>query len=243
MPVKLDLLGDMIAGVRRNSDQQAARDLEEQRLALVAQWTDPWAWLTGKDTDGRPVIWTKDEKDRSAPLKPFPSHSRYLRELVSVLKNEPLVAIDKSRQLYVSTTILLFDDHDSAFNVAVGTVLSKTKEEDACALLRDKVRFPFRQMPQWVQQWRPITMKPEKRITYPQTGSETLAVAQNAAVGEARGRSARRAIIDEGAFQDELEEMVAAFKPMTSQIILCSSPNLGSPGAAYYFGLLERENA
>lgn len=240
---KLDL-EDLLAAVGRRSDSQAERDLQEKRQELVASWKrDPWNWLAGKDTDGRPIIWTKDEKDKSAPYKPFPSNLRYLREFVKVLHNEPLVVIDKARQVYVSTTILLYDDWDSAWNEAVATVLSKTKEEDAVALLRDKVRFPYSQLADWIRQLRPTRPKPEKRVDYPLTNSTTLAVAQNAAVGEARGRSARRAIVDEGAFQDELEDMVMALKPMTSQIILCSSPNLGSPGAAYYFNLLERDAA
>jgi hypothetical protein len=185
-------------------------------------------------------VWDQDEKDRSAPLKPFPSHLTYLRELVKVLQNEPRVVIDKARQMYVSTTILQFNDWDSAFHPAVSTVLSKTKEEDAVALLRDKVRFPFMQMPEWLCRLRPLRMKPEKRVDYPLTASSTLAAAQNAAVGEARGRSGRRVIIDESAFQDQLEEMVAAFWPMTYQLILCSSPYLGSPGADYNYALLER---
>jgi hypothetical protein len=190
--------------------------------------------------DGRPIVWTKDEADPKAPLKPFPAHLRYIRELVKRLQSEARLQIDKARQMIVSTTVLLFDDWDSRFHIAVNTVLSKSKEEDAVALLRDKVRFPHSQMPEWVRKLCPMNPRPEKRIDYPATSSSTLAVAQNAAVGEFRGRTVRRGIIDEAAFQDSFEDMLTALMPMASQIITMSSPNLGSPGAALFYSLLER---
>lgn len=234
-------LSDLLAGTERLSDKQDARDIQEQRLALVEKWrNDPWAYLTGRDVDGRPIVWTKDEADPRAPLKPFPGHLLYVRRLISILRNEQIVMIDKSRQMYVSTTVLQFNDWDSSFHVAVNTVLSKSKEEDAVALLRDKVRYPYSQMPDWVQKLRPLKLKPEKRLDYPATSSSTLAVAQNAAVGEFRGRTVRRGIIDEAAFQDSFEEMLTALLPMASQIVGMSSPNIGSPGANLYLSLLER---
>jgi hypothetical protein len=244
MPRSKADLSDLLAGVERRSDRQGARDLQEQRLALLDAWAlDPWAWLSGKDTDGRPILWTKDEFDRSAPLKPFPSHLRYLREFVRVLESEPRVLVDKARQMYVSTTVLLFNDWDSAFHPAVNTVLSKTKQEESIALLKDKVRFPFSRLPEWVQQARPIRKTPAKRIDYPRTESSTLGAAENMAVGEARGRTASRAIVDEAAYQETFEEMLQALDPMAAQIIAVSSPNLGCRGAEVFYQLLEREAA
>ncbi len=236
-------LEDLLAGVSRSSDRQVSRDLQEQRQALVVKWSkDPWAWLTGRDVDGRPILWTKDEIDRAAPLKPFPGHLKYLRHFVKIMQNEPRILVDKARQMYVSTTVLLFNDWDCAFHVSTNTVLSKNKESEAVAMLRDKVRFPFSQLPAWVRQIRPIRQTPASRIDYPKTYSTTLGAAENMAVSEARGRSASRAIVDEAAFQDAFGDMLQALDPMAAQIIAVSSPNLGCPGAQVFFDLLDRES-
>lgn len=236
-------LEDLLAGVTRSSDRQVSRDLQEQRQALLTLWSkDPWEWLTGKDTDGRPILWTKDEIDRSAPLKPFPWYLKYLKRFVKIMQNEPRILVDKARQMYVSTTVLLYNDWDCAFHQATNTVLSKNKESEAVAMLRDKVRFPFSQLPAWVRQARPIRATPASRIDYPQVFSTTLGAAENMAVSEARGRSASRAIVDEAAFQDAFGDMLQALDPMAAQIIAVSSPNLGCPGAQVFFDLLDRES-
>jgi hypothetical protein len=235
-------LEDLLVGVSRSSDRQEARDIQEKRQDLVASWSkDPWSYLTGKDVDGRPIVWTKDEVDRQAPLKPFPGHLLYLKRLVKILQNEQMVLIDKARQMIVSTTVLLFNDWECAFRVAVNTVLSKNKEAEAEAMLRDKVRFPYSQLPAWVRALRPTSPRPANRIDYPKTSSMTLGAAENMAVSEARGRSASRAIIDEAAFQDQFGDMLQALQPMGGQIVAISSPNLGCAGAAVFFDLLDRE--
>jgi hypothetical protein len=235
-------LEDLLAGVTRNSDRQDAKDVQEQRQKLVETWSqDPWAYLTGKDVDGRAIVWTKDEVDRAAPLKPFPGHLAYLKRLVKLMQNEPRLLIDKARQMYISTVMLLFNDWDCAFHPVVSSVLSKNKESEAAAMLRDKVRFPYSQLPAWVRAVRPIRPTPATRIDYPTTGSMTLGAAENMAVSEARGRSASRAMVDEGAYQDSLGAMLQALDPMANQIIVVSSPNLGCPGATVFWDLLDRE--
>jgi hypothetical protein len=236
-------LEDLLAGVTRSSDRQEERDTQEKRQNLLALWSkDPWAYLTGRDVDGkRPIVWTKDEVDRQAPLKPFPGHLVYLKRLVKLLQNEQLILIDKARQMYISTVVLLFNDWECAFRQVVNTVLSKTKESEAIAMMRDKVRFPYSQLPAWVRAVRPIRAMPATRIDYPETGSMTLAVAENVAVSEARGRTASRAIVDEAAYHDMFGEIVQALEPMGGQIIAISSPNLGCPGAQVFWELLDRE--
>lgn len=107
-------------------------------------------------------------------------------------------------------------------------------------MLRDKVRFPYSQLPAWVRAVRPIRPTPATRIDYPTTGSMTLGAAENMAVSEARGRSASRAMVDEGAYQDSLGAMLQALDPMANQIIVVSSPNLGCPGAQVFWELLDR---
>jgi hypothetical protein len=235
-------LEDLLAGVTRKSDRQEERDTQEQRQKLLETWSkDPWAYLTGKDVGGRPIVWTKDEVDRQVPLKPFPGHLRYLKLLVKLLQNEQLLLIDKARQMYISTVVLLYNDWECAFRQVVNTVLSKTKESEAIAMMRDKVRFPYSQLPAWVRAVRPIQRMPAIRIDYPETGSMTLAVAENVAISEARGRTASRAIVDEAAYHDMFGDIVQALEPMGGQIIAISSPNLGCPGANVFLDLLDRE--
>lgn len=237
---KRDSLEDLLSGTDRRSDKPIARELQEKRLQMVERWKkDPWAYLTAKDVDGRPVVWTKDERAKS--VRPFPGHLQYLKELVKILQNEPRVLLDKASQMFTSTIILLFNDWDCAFHPAVGSLLSKTKESEAVTLLRDKVRFPYSQLPEWVQKLRPTSKTPEKRIDYKAVSSTTLAVAENVAVAEGRGMTTTRAMVDEAAFQDAFEDMVQALMPRCQQFIAWTTPHRGSAGATVFFQLLERE--
>jgi hypothetical protein len=225
--------------------------LNEQRLELLRHWAaHPWNWLTGKDLDGRPIIWTKDEKDEKAPLKPFPAHLVYLRLLVEVLFSPTLqvvgvsgaivaltrfLLIDKARQMYVSTVIIALMDWWCRFRPHRRFLVSKVKEEDAIELINDKARGIEDGLPMWVRRALPQDPRPAAKINYPKNvigggGSYILGVAQNVAESSARGGTATAILVDEAAFQDSTDEIIDGARPMASRIWVVSSPYLGTPG-------------
>lgn len=237
---KNSLLGDLIVGAT-TQETKTEEPLTDRRLELLAQWkVDPWAWMTGTDEAGRPILWTKDEKDKTAPLKPFPAHLEYLHELVRALENEPFLAIEKSRQLYVTTTVLLHSAWDCAFHMARRVLLSKHKEREAEELLRDKVRFPWGQMPLWLQQAIPCSARPAIRADFRRVSSVIQGATENVAASEARGGSSSRTCIDEAGFQDGLDEILTACMEQAGQVVMWTTPPEGGPGKTTFKRYLPR---
>src|SRR5574341_150501 len=143
------------------SDQiQSDRELERRREELVGLWReDEWAWLTGVDPttltgeglgpgydhlqfpNGRPLIWTTDERDSKNPIKPFPN-KHYLWRYVHDLGDEDrrLLLISKARQMYFSTCTLMHMDWLCRFQLRRVCVLSKRTEDEAVKMLTEKTR-------------------------------------------------------------------------------------------------------
>jgi hypothetical protein len=64
---------------------------------------DPWAWACD-------LVLTQDEADQT--VKPFP-RLEYVRELLELLRREPLVALPKSRRMFVSWLLPIWCVHAS----------------------------------------------------------------------------------------------------------------------------------
>lgn len=220
---------------------------EENRLtpwqtkALEAWSQDCYTFLTAKDEDEFPILWTKDERDRQNPIKHFPEGKPYLAEVIKALHHEKYILADKSRQMMLTYSSVLYANWDCTFNDGRLWLLSKNNDEEADQILEDKVRFPFRSLPDWVKGEIPQTDKPADIIRYPKTGSKFIAVGQNIHRAEARGSTPSGVIIDEAAFQDEFEKIWASVLPNAGKIIGVTTPNIGHPGARFFYELLERE--
>ncbi len=234
--------------------------LNQQRVELLRHWAvHPWNWLTGKDLDGRPIIWTKDEQNEEQPLRPFPAHLEYLRQMVEVMYNPqqrvydvngaPIditrwLLIDKARQMYVSTVTLLLMDWWCRFRPSRRFLVSKSKEEEATELINDKVRSVHGRLPAWIQRAVPQDPRPAVKINYPANqfgGGESyiLGVAMNADEGAMRGGTATEVLVDEAAFQENTDELIASARAMAKRIWVCSSPYLGTAGGTTMRGILD----
>jgi hypothetical protein len=220
--------------------QQADRDrLTEFYLS------DVWHFLTGRDVDGRPIIWTVDEKDIKDPVKPFPTDKPYLRRWVSrvVSKEEDnkFLLCDKPRQMIITTATMLALRWWAAKEEGRKFLISKRVAKEAEKLLKQKVRDVQTRMPQWMQEdetwW--ISPKPLSAVKFENT-SEMEAVAQNVAAGAGRGSTATKVFVDEAAFQSMFGEIWAATQPMSGGLVGVSTPNNdGSQGALAWNELLD----
>lgn len=230
-------------GVPNEASGRLNLSLKQERL--IQTWSEhPWNFMAGRTDTGDPLLWTKDERDPAAPLKPFPTHLRYLQELVEVIHYETRVAIDKSRQMYVTTLVLLYCHWFCLFNRAAKALLSKNKLDEAKELLRDKIRFPHSTMPIWAQAALPISKRPQKQINYPHNianggDSHILGAPQNVAEREARGGTYTIVLIDEAARQAGFGAIVAGAGPATYKIIAPTTPELGNQGAADFKAILD----
>jgi len=208
-------------------------DLERRQRSLERWAIHPWNWLTGTDPDtGRALILTKDESDIHAPLKPFPSYP-HLRAIVETIMAKDMLFIEKPRQVMATWGAILTVDWFCRFRPSQLWLLSKSTQDEAKQIMRDKVQHVQTHLPKWVQEELPVRMKPADRFTYEVTVSQLMAVAENAAEREFRGNTASGILIDECAYQDSFREMVAAASPMSGRIIAMTTATLGSPGSQY----------
>lgn len=219
---------------------EAEQSLLRQRQELWDHWSvHPWNYLTGKDLDGRPIIWTTDERDDVTPVKPFPEDKEYLKWMTSELWGDNrIVFIDKARQMYVSTLCCLIIDWYCTFLEDREVVVSRVKEESAIKLINDKIRKVNSRKPQWLQDRVQMTPSPERVITYGCSGSTVTAVAQNFAVSDSRGITASLIVVDEAAYQDYFPQIYRAVLPMANRLWAVTTANIGNPGAALFLQLI-----
>jgi hypothetical protein len=206
------------------------------RRELLKGWAaDPWAFLTGRDVDGKPMIVTQDEIDEARPFKAFPTDKPYLQRLTRDLfaDSEQTKLVDKSRQMMVSTLCMLLLYWLIMFKRGRKAFVSKQTQELAEMLLADKVRGVHERTPEWFQAALPLSMKPSA-IARAHTGSEIICVAQNAAVRSFKGNTASVVLIDEAAVQEEFENMLQAAGPMAGKIWAVTTAFHGNPGAATF---------
>ncbi len=245
-----DRLLSSLFGVRDKSAEE--KQIADIRAGMLEIWRDPIEWLNGVDPTttemvvdgvtynfpgGRPLIWTADEKDKSRPIKPFPTMAEkpYLYKMAREFLDNRLVMTDKARQMLITTLCLLLLDHMGKFQTARRFLVSRTKEDDATELLRDKIRKVHLRLPQWVQDALPMAPTPMNRIDYEGTGSYIRGVSQNVAFSEARGGTATVMLIDEAAFQDLLGEILAASLPMAGQVWMITTAYRGNRGAEEFY--------
>src|SRR5574341_998 len=208
----------------------------DARRALLRTWAaDPWAFLTGRDVDGTPMIVTQDEMDDRHPFKPFPTDKPYLRELArELLGPQQVTLVDKSRQMMVSTLCMLLLYCTVLFRSGRKTFVSKQTQELAEMLLADKVRGVHQRTPAWFQAALPLSMAPAAVARAEQTGSEIICVSQNAAARAFKGNTASIVLIDEAAVQEYTEDMMEAAQPMARRIWAVTTAYHGKPGAAFF---------
>lgn len=210
-----------------------------ERRELLKLWArDRWAFLTGKDVDGAPLIVTQDELDEVHPHKPFPTDKPHLKALSDELFGpQQVTLVDKSRQMMVSTLCVLLLYWTILFHRGRLCFISKQTQDLAEVLLRDKMRGVHLRTPDWFQDVMRLTMEPKDGAEALYTGSRVQCVAQNAAVRAFKGNTASIILIDEAAVQEYFADMLQAAKPMAKRIWAITTAYHGNPGAETFYRL------
>jgi hypothetical protein len=216
----------------RSDDQE---DIVQQRLRLLETWrNDPWEFLAGHDLDGKPLIWTTDERDEQNPIKPFPAEKDYLKIVTREIWSHRFPFINKSRQMYMTTLCALNILWYILFHDEMEVFVSRVKEESAVKLINDKIRTPWQRLPIWVKRALPISLSPKNIITATETGSTVTAVAQNFGTSDARGPTGSLIMVDEAAYQDLFPDIYKAVLPMTGRLWALTTANVGTAGAMLF---------
>lgn len=189
-------------------------------------------FLLGKcPFSGEPVWKTQDEHDEEDPYKGLPDKA-YIRNMLDIYQNERIVVCEKSRQMIVSTLTCAYIAWETLFVQGRLWLISKTKEMDAVALMRDKIRGPHSRLPAWSRKYLPMSKAPAKEIVCSGSGSRILAVTENVARSSGRGMTASGFFLDEAAFQDQCRDIWSAVMPMAKKLIAVTTPSL-LPGGIF----------
>lgn len=205
-----------------------------RRAFLESCKGNPENYLWGKDPEtGLHIVRTKDAHDSENPIKPLPDwpYTRWTVKHFASMKNR---VVDKPRQMMVSWFLLLWMDYNCLFLPYRTCYLNKSTQDEAEKMLFGRLGVVHRYWPKWFADWARVReAKQTGEIHYDATGSVIGATGENVEDRAARGDQAWIFGVDEAARHPRLREVVAAIAPMARQIILVSTPEMGSPGAAY----------
>lgn len=215
--------------------------LTPKRQALIdAMHKDPSIYFWGQDPEtGVPIVRTKDTHDEETPIKGLPQWP-YLGFLLAQFATQNKIAVDKPRQLLCSWMVLLWLEYVCLFRPYRTCLLNKSTQGEAEKMLLGRLGVVHKHWPKWFADWAQVSevRSTPARYEYGRTGSSIEATGENVDDRAARGDQASVFAVDESARHPRLREVIAAIAPMARQIILISTPELGSPGAQYMAEIL-----
>lgn len=210
-----DLDAELERREREKFDFQQLSEPEQAKIQfenLLRYKVDRWAFL-------KECVYTKDQVDKVRPIKPYPSHLRYLELLVYLWEVENQIAVPKSRRMTASWTYISLYTHDAIFYPQRHIAFVSKKEEDSYELVK-RAEHIYMNIPEWRLprfllpkiKGGEATKKPPK-LTFEDNGS----VIQGFPQGEDQLRQFTLSGIleDEAAFWEEAEGSYAGAKPTT----------------------------
>ena len=168
---------------------------------------------------------TWDEHDQVNPTKPLPDKP-YLEELALLFLTEPLLAIEKSRQMMVTWLMCACHLWDAWAHQGRRIFFQSKKEKDANANI-DRVKFIYENLPPHYKIAHPANMPMTYlKLEFGKQKSIIEGIPQGADV--LRQYTCSRIFSDETAFQEQAEKAWEAAKPTITgggSIVMVSSPN------------------
>jgi hypothetical protein len=236
-----DVFAALAGDILESQSEREAIEVALARQEIIALCgKHPWNMLTAVDVDGTPIIRTKDEADENSPFKGWPAEKLYLKAIIDALFGKwRVVLVEKSRQMMMSTVVMLCAYWLASFREGRAILVSKQTEEESLELVEAKIVGTYLRTPQWWKDAVPMVVgrrttgniSAPKRLVFPKTDSMIRAVKQNAAVRAFRGGTTSLGVIDEAAFQEEFPAMIQALGPAATRIWAITTANTGNPGA------------
>jgi hypothetical protein len=173
----------------------------------------PLAWLFGS-RELRAQAKTRDEHDPSIEAKPFPDKP-YIREVVQFWQTHRMNIWEKSRQVMASWTLCALYLHDTQFGMNRLNAIQSKKEEDSDSLLR-RCFFIWQHQEPWLRELYPAVysychLRFYRSLDDELPHSEIFGCAQGEDV--LRQHTCSGLLIDEAAFQPDLEKALGAAQP------------------------------
>lgn len=161
----------------------------------------------------------------SAGILPFIPFS-YQRKAIKAFRQNRLNIFRKCRQSGISTISGAFALWFGMFHSNKNILIVSRKNDDAMSFLRQNIMFPFRNLPQWMQDaWEP-KKENEHEVVFP-NGSKIQSLTSHPDV--LRSHSSSLNIIDEAAFIQGMDVMWAAGWPTLQHggSVICVSTSNG----------------
>lgn len=184
------------------------KELSEDPLERYTQFRkSPWLFM-------KYCVFTHDEQDTENPIKPYPSHLKYLFFVVQMLELFLLVGIPKSRRLTISWTVIAFIVHHSIFFKGRSWAMTSKKEDDAGELI-SRAEFIVEHIPPEMiaEELLPKMKRTEKPpiLEFEEINSKIEGFPSGA--DQLRQRGFSGIFEDETAYQKNAEKTYAAAKP------------------------------
>jgi len=166
---------------------------------------DPWEFASD-------CVFTLDQKDRENPIKAFPKDLEYLKIFTRLWQKERLLAVPKSRRMFMSWMCVTLYTWDTLFYAGRFNAFVSKKESDADNLI-DRSIFILENIP---KDKLPREILPKWKRTYtildfPETHSMIRAFPSGADQLRMHGFSG--VLNDEMAFQSDAAEMYSSTFP------------------------------
>ena len=208
----------------------AARALAQTKLRrddltpeLLRAVDDPLEWLQ-RHTRTHDSHWR--EAGASNPYRPFPD-TPYFQPLLAMIQQQPVLFIEKSRDMMISWLCVGFFAHAAMTNEH-REVLFQSQKEDKAAELVDYAKTLYDEQDEALKRRFPLT-KPVREQSALKlefaNGSRIIGISEGA--DQIRSYHPWGLLMDEAAFQPEAGEAYDAAVPVCQKIVVVSS---GGPG-------------
>lgn len=181
---------------------------------------DPWYWAVN-------YIYTIRKDEFTSGAKPevlrFPpkEHLRYMMHKCFV---EPMLVVDKSRQMTLSWLVAAYELHIAQFGSYEEIIFQTKKEVDVDALI-SRVEFMVKGQRFWL---RPEIKRSHCLIKFPGTNCTIRGLPGGSGAGDQiRSANPSRYWLDEGGFVDEFEDCRTAALACCQDIKIISTANAG----------------
>lgn len=176
-------------------------------------------------------VYTRDEVDQFAPIKRAPNELPYVKMFCNLFLTERLLAVPKSRRMWVTWMALSCFLWDTMFHKIRTNFIVSKKEEDADELL-SRAEFILENIPEFVI---PKNVRPKHKrlfcyLGFPELGSEMKAVPQGA--DQLRQYTASGIFFDEFGFWPDAEDTYGGSMPTAQgggRVVIVSTPPDNAP--------------